>query len=221
MKKIILFILIFQLSHLHAEFFYEELSRSSEYMTIFEKGLNTKEVKLQPEESDELVAVMRCNRGAIAGYLKYVDFLIYKNANDYSYLQIISTDKTRKKGTLYPLMGFAREDNDATLYFHNIIDMLNMVNAFARAGSNFDLSNPFLLKSLLQQWSAAQIKISPVTISAFIQIRTSLSSPAMFNYKSKNCNLIDKEPVKEALDYYYSLEVEEREKEKVDNVRQF
>jgi len=222
MNKVILLILFFQFSGLHAEFkFYESMYRSSEYINILEKGLNTKEVKLQPDESDTLVAVMRCTSGAFAGRYKFADFLIYKNGFEYSYLQILLTDKKHKVAEILPLMGFVREDSNATLYFHNIIDLILFTESMAQYSASVDISNPALLKVYLQTGAGNQININSISLSALYTIRPSITTQKILLYKPKNCKLIDKESVKADLDYYYSLEFDEFKQNLNDSIRQF
>ena len=122
---------------------------------------------------------------------------------------------------MFPLMGFVREDSNATLYFHNIIDLILYTESMAQYSASIDISNPAMLKIYLQTFAGHQININSINLSAFYTIRPSFGTQKNLSYKSKNCKLIDKESVKADLDFYYSLEFDEFKENLNDSRRQF
>ena len=202
------------------KFYKNGLKQSEEYFAL-QSGLirQNKFFKLSPDEGDEIAAAVRCKGKVFAGKYKFVDFLIYKSSiGNYKYLQLVTTNKKRNKGVVYPLMAFANEIN-GSLFFHNIIDFYGMYSSFD-AGAQY-LSKPELINMGLQMSQGYQILVNSVDLSAHIKARLSLMEVIDSTYKGKNCKMVDTNNLDERLEYFYKQNNQDDLEELIESRKQF
>ena len=202
------------------KFYKKGLMESKEYFAL-QSGLirQNKFFKLSPDEGDEIAAAVRCNGKVFAGKYKFVDFLIYKSSiGNYKYLQLVTTNKKRDTGVVYPLMAFAKEIN-GNLFFHNIIDFYGMYSSFD-GGAQF-LSKPELINMGLEMSQEYQILVNSVDLSAHIRARLSLMEVIDSTYKGKNCKMIDTNNLDEDLEYFYKRNNQDDREELIESLKQF